>query len=49
MKHYHIMQKGFNYPLSVYATSKKQAIANYRKQYKLEGKRIGLTCYLANK
>lgn len=44
MKHYHILHDGLVYYVDVYATSKREAIAQYRKQWRLERKRINLVC-----
>lgn len=45
MKKYYIHHDGLVYAASVYADSKKQAIADYRKQWHLENKRINLAIW----
>lgn len=45
MKHYKIYHDGLSYAVDEYASSKKEAIANYRNRWNLEGKRINLVCY----
>lgn len=42
MKHYQIIHDGLIYCVDVYAINKKAAIAQYRKQWHLIGKRINL-------
>ena len=42
MKHYQIIHKGLIYCVDVYASSKRDAIEQYRKQWQLAGKRINL-------
>lgn len=45
MKHYQIIHNGLVYCVDIYASSKREAIAQYRQQWKLEGKRINLQCW----
>ena len=42
MKKFNILHDGLVYCVTVYAKSKKQAIADYRKQWQLQGKKINL-------
>ena len=42
MKHYQIIHNGLAYCIDVYASSKKDAIIKYRKQWNLVGKHINL-------
>ena len=42
MKHYQIIHKGLIYCVDVYASSKRDAIEQYRRQWQLTGKHINL-------
>ena len=42
MKHYRVIHTGLTYCVDVYASSKREAIAQYRSQWDLERKRINL-------
>lgn len=45
MNKYYIHHNGLVYAASVYADSKKQAIADYRKKWRLENRRINLVIW----
>lgn len=45
MNKYYIHHDGLIYAANVYASSKRQAIADYRKQWNLENKRINLVIW----
>lgn len=47
MRHYKIIHDGLVYSVDCYATSKREAIDNYRKQWNLERKRINLQIWEA--
>lgn len=47
MEHYKIIHKGLVYCVDVYASSKKDAINKYRKQWNLVGKHINLQIWEA--
>ena len=45
MNKYYIIHDGLVYAATVYANSKRQAIADYRKNWNLENKRINLSIW----
>ena len=45
MKKYYIIHDGLVYAANVYASNKRQAIAEYRKKWNLENRRINLVIW----
>lgn len=45
MKRFYINHNGLIYGVHEYANSKREAISNYRKRWKLEYKHINLVCW----